>query len=178
MPAVNRADLLEGYVSFDHSGWEVSAGKQNLSWGVGEGGSMILSDNAEPLTMVRLTRVTSTELPGFLSKIGHFRTDWFVGKVKAEYIYARPGAIWTELRFHYYEVLLEIDVARTGMLGRGRSAIGGDAFTTSNFIKNFFGIKEDTNNLGAWHRWRGPRGSIDFNFDIPGLKQMPVIPLF
>ncbi len=33
IPSVNRADLLEGYVSFSHSGWQVSAGKQAMSLG-------------------------------------------------------------------------------------------------------------------------------------------------
>jgi len=33
LASVDRADLLEGYISFSHAGWQVSVGKQAMSWG-------------------------------------------------------------------------------------------------------------------------------------------------
>ena len=162
---VNRADLLEGYISFNHTGWQVSVGKQALSWGVGEGGSMLLSNNAEPLPMVRLTRLVPMELPGFLRKVGHFRTDWFIGKVDGG-VYTPHPLLYGQKFSFTVTPYLEIGIARTGMLGRGRDAIGGDPFTSLNFVRNFFGVT-----INKAHGIAGEgRSSIDFNLDVPGLK--------
>jgi membrane-associated phospholipid phosphatase len=165
LASVNRADLLEGYVSFSHSGWQVSAGKQALSWGVGEGGSLLLSDNAEPLPMIRVTRVIPTELPGFLRVLGQFRTEQFIARVNGG-VYTPHPLLYGEKFSFDVTPYLEVGIARTGMLGRGADAIGGDPFTTSNFIKNFFGIA-----VSKAHGIAGEdRSSIDFNLDVPGLK--------
>jgi membrane-associated phospholipid phosphatase len=162
---VNRADLLEGYVSFSHSGWQVSAGKQAISWGVGEGGSLLLSDNAEPLSMIRVTRVIPMELPGFLRVLGQFRTEQFISRVNGGVYTPHPLMYGQKLSFDVTS-FLEVGIARTGMLGRGADAIGGDPFTTSNFLKNFFGIA-----ISKAHGIAGEdRSSIDFNLDVPGLN--------
>ncbi len=162
---VNRADLLEGYVTFNHSGWQVTAGKQALSWGVGEGGAMLLSDNAEPLYMARLTRVIPAELPGFLRFAGQFRTEWFVAKVNGGPVVPHPLLYGQKFSFHVAG-FLEIGYGRTVLLGRGRNAIGGDPFTTINFFRNFLAINTNPR-IGVPG---DTRGSLDFNLDVPGLR--------
>ena len=41
-PAVVQFNLLDAYVGLMFSNWQVSFGKQSLSWGPGDGGSMTL----------------------------------------------------------------------------------------------------------------------------------------
>jgi hypothetical protein len=62
---------------------------------------------------------------------------------------------------------LEMGFGRTGMLGRGPDAIGGDPFTASNFLRNFFGIATKIPGHGTAGE---DRGSFDLNLDVPGLR--------
>ena len=164
---VDRADLLEGYVTFNHSGWQVSAGKQALSWSVGGEGSMLLSDNAEPMYMARLTRVIPMELPGFLHFVGPFRTEWFVGEVNGGPWAPHPLMYGQKFSFNVAH-FLEVGYGRTAILGRGRDAVGGDAFTTYNYLHSFFGL--NTSIPGANLGVPGfENNELDLNLDVPGL---------
>jgi hypothetical protein len=163
--SVNRADLLEGYLSFDHSGWQVSAGKQAMSWGVGEGGSMLLSDNAEPLNMIRLTRVIPAELPGFLRIAGPFRTEWFLAKDNGGSVVPHPLMYGQKFSFSVAR-FLEVGFGRTVFLGRGPGAMAGDPFTTLNFLRSFFAINSSFKAGVPGSN----QGSLDFNLDVPGLN--------
>jgi Capsule assembly protein Wzi/PAP2 superfamily len=164
LASVNRADLLEGYLSFNHDGWQVSAGKQAMSWNVGEGGAMLLSDNAEPLYAVRLTRTIPAELPGFLRIAGRFRTDWFIAKVNGGSHVPHPLLHGEKISFQVTPYL-ELGVARTALLGKGRNATGGDPFTTANFASDFFALTKHDGSVAGDNR-----GSMDVNLDVPGLK--------
>jgi hypothetical protein len=167
LTSVNRADLLEGYLSFNHDGWQVSAGKQALSWNVGEGGGMLLSDNAEPLYMVRLTRVIPAELPGFLRIAGHFRAEGFVAKVTGGSYVPHLLLHGEKVSFHVTPYL-ELALARTALLGRGPNAIGGDPFTTSTLLRDFFAISRFNGSVKVIPG--DNRSSVDLNLDVPGLK--------
>jgi hypothetical protein len=79
-PSVDRARLLDAYVAMNVSNWQLSYGKQSLWWGPDEGGGMMLSDNADPLTMFRINRVTPFQLPSFLSLLGPMRVEFFIGQ--------------------------------------------------------------------------------------------------
>ena len=80
-PSVQRFDLLEGYAGLTFDNWQVSFGKQTLNWGPGDGGSLMLSDNAEPINMFRINRVSPFRLPSFLSFLGPMRIEFFVGQL-------------------------------------------------------------------------------------------------
>lgn len=79
--AVNRVRLLDAYVGMNFENWQVSFGKQSLWWSPVEGGPMIFSDNAEPVNMFRISRVSPFELPSILSWLGPFRVEWFLGQL-------------------------------------------------------------------------------------------------
>ena len=77
---VNRGRLLDAYVAMNLSDWQLSYGKQSLWWGPDEGGGMMLSDNADPLTMFRVNRATPFRLPSFLGFLGPMRVEFFIGQ--------------------------------------------------------------------------------------------------
>jgi membrane-associated phospholipid phosphatase len=162
---VDRADLLEGYISFSHAGWQVSAGKQAMSWGIGEGGSMLLSDNAEPLNMIRLTRTVPAELPGFFRHLGHFRTELFLAKVNGGPYVPHPLLFGQKFSFKVMPNL-EVGYGRTIILGRGPHAIIGDPFTSLNFFQSYLGITTSRLNSVPGSN----QDSLDLNFDVPGLR--------
>ncbi len=93
-PAVDRFDALNAYVAMNLENWQVSAGKQSLWWGPGEGGAMMYSDNAEPVDMIRISRVSPFKLPGPFALMGPVRTEFFIGKQSgANFLYSPMGLV-------------------------------------------------------------------------------------
>src|SRR6266576_4058290 len=78
---VNRAQLLDAYVGWNLENWQVSFGKQSLWWGPSRGGPLMFSDNAEPVNMFRVNRVSPLRLPSILRWMGPFRIEWFLGQL-------------------------------------------------------------------------------------------------
>jgi membrane-associated phospholipid phosphatase len=93
-PSVDRAHLLDAYVAMNVSDWQLSYGKQSLWWGPDEGGGMMLSDNADPLTMFRVNRVTPFKLPSFLGILGPMRVEFFIGQHSGyEFMFTPEGLV-------------------------------------------------------------------------------------
>src|SRR6266446_5781465 len=74
---VNRLRLLDAYVGMNFENWQVSFGKQSLWWSPTEGGPLMFSDNAEPMNMFRVNRVSPFKLPSVLGWLGPIRFEWF-----------------------------------------------------------------------------------------------------
>jgi membrane-associated phospholipid phosphatase len=98
-PSVQRFQLLDAYAGLTFSNWEVSFGRQSLDWGPGEGGALILSDNAAPINMFRINRVSPLLLPSFLKFLGPLRMEFFVGQLAGHHFVITPSGItgsWTQ----------------------------------------------------------------------------------
>ncbi|HEV2398635.1 MAG TPA: capsule assembly Wzi family protein, partial [Candidatus Sulfotelmatobacter sp.] len=80
-PSVNHFQLLDAYVAMNFENWQLSFGKQSLWWGPGEGGPMMFSDNAAPVEMLRLNRVSPFRLPSILGWMGPIRFELFLGQL-------------------------------------------------------------------------------------------------
>ena len=87
-PAVNRFRTIEAYVALNVNNWQLSFGQQSAWWGSTYGSSLILSDNAEAMPMLKLTRVIPYELPGIFAWLGQIRNTFFVGSMRG-YNYLR-----------------------------------------------------------------------------------------
>lgn len=79
-PSISRGRVLDAYVTMNLSDWQLSYGKQSLWWGPDEGGGMLLSDNADPLTMFRINRITPFKLPWIFGLLGPMRMEFFLGQ--------------------------------------------------------------------------------------------------
>src|SRR6267143_712853 len=94
-PSVTQFSLLDAYVGLMLSNWQVSLGKQSLSWGPGDGGSMTLSTNAPPVNMFRVSRTEPLKLPSFLGWLGPMRTEFFFGQLAGQEFLLNPsGVFW------------------------------------------------------------------------------------
>jgi Capsule assembly protein Wzi/PAP2 superfamily len=80
IPSINQFQLLDAYVGLNFNNWQATFGQQSLWWGPGNGGPMMFSNNAPPIEMFRLNRITPLELPGFLHWLGPMRTEFFFGQ--------------------------------------------------------------------------------------------------
>lgn len=90
--SVNRFRFTDAYVALNVADWELTAGIQSLWWGPDYGTSLMMSNNASPMPMLRVGRVTPYRFPhGPLTWIGEIKNTFFIGSVKG----------WTYLRGSY-----------------------------------------------------------------------------
>jgi hypothetical protein len=80
-PAVQQVQLLDAYAGVNVDNWEITFGKQSLWWGPGNGGPMLFGNNAPPINMFRVNRVSPLDLPKFLHWLGPMRVELFLGQL-------------------------------------------------------------------------------------------------
>ena len=87
-PEQSRFRTIEAYVALDVHNWQLSFGQQSLYWSPDFGGSLLLSNNAQPMVMLRLSRTVPYELPEPFAWLGKIRNTIFVGQLNG-YNYIR-----------------------------------------------------------------------------------------
>jgi membrane-associated phospholipid phosphatase len=177
-PAINRFDVLEGYVGLQINNWQISFGKQSLWWGQDESGPMLFSTNTEPILMLQINRVKPFQLPGILGVLGPMRIDYLVGRLDGyRWVFgANSGFIgsWTQSLsdepFIIGEKLsfkpsadLELGISATALFGGP-----GVPATTHQLLKAMFstgnGLPGTAGDAGD------RRGGFDFSYRIPGMR--------
>jgi len=83
---IDRFQFLDSYVGATFSNWQLSFGKQSLWWGPGVGGPMMWSNNAEPITMFRVNRVSPFKLPWVFGYLGPMRVELFLGQLSGHHL--------------------------------------------------------------------------------------------
>ncbi len=76
----SRPRPVEAYVSAKLADWQLNFGYQALWWGPDRSTSLMLSNNAEALPMLRLDRVKPVKMPGPLSLLGPVHFDLFLAR--------------------------------------------------------------------------------------------------
>jgi len=133
---INRPRLLDAYVSVNMSNWQLSLGKQSLSWAPGPD-SMTWNDNVEPVNMARLANPQPFRLPGFLGHLGPIRTEQFFGRLEGHSYVPRPFVYGQKFNIKPFS-FLELGFGRRSVLG----GTGGQAFTGANFLRSLAGIHD------------------------------------
>jgi len=96
--SVNRVELLDAYVGLNVENWQITFGRQSLWWGPGDGGPMMFGDDAEPIDMFRINRVSPFQLPSFLKLLGPIRTEFFIGQLEGQHFFDTSSGVvgsWT-----------------------------------------------------------------------------------
>jgi len=88
---VQQLKVLEAYVGLTISNWQISFGPQSLSWGPGDGGALMFSDNAAPINMFRINRNTPLSIPLVSRFLGPVRTEFFFGQLTGHYFVGEPN---------------------------------------------------------------------------------------
>lgn len=176
-PAFNQARFLDSYVGMNFSDWQISYGNQSLWWGPSQGGALMFSDNARPMRMFRVNRVTPFRLPSFLGVLGPMRVEGYVGQYSGYNFVLTPtglaGAYGTALNpqpIDHGERLsfkptanLEIGLSRTTDYGGP-----GYPLTMHNFLRSVFSTG---NSLPGMANKPGARRSgLDFSYRVPGMR--------
>ncbi len=164
---VDRPRLLDSYIAVNVNNWEISLGKQSLTWGPGPGGSLLWSDNAEPVNMARIVNPEPFNLPGILRFLGPVRIDQFFGRLQGHSYVPRPFIYGQKINFKPLPCL-ELGFGRTTMIGGN----GGDPITSRNLFRSFLppGI-----NLGTRAVPGDGRDVMDWTFYVPGIRNYVVL---
>jgi hypothetical protein len=109
-------DLIEGYGKTMAGPVEVEAGRDSLWWGPARRGSMLMSDNAQPLTMVKIANPQPAQLPWIFSYLGPFKAEWFFAQLEKDRDF--PNANLSGMRINFKpHPLVELGVSRVMMFG-------------------------------------------------------------
>jgi len=134
-------DLIEAYGKTMVGPIEVQAGKDSLWWGPGRGGSIMMSNNAQPLPMVKVTNPQPMELPWILRMFGPFRAQWFLAELEEDR--AIPEARLSAVRLNFKpHPRWELGLSRAIMFG-GRGQPRVDLF---DYAKAFLARSEQAEN--------------------------------
>ena len=175
--STDRGHLLDAYVAMNLSDWQLSYGKQSLWWGPDEGGAMMLSDNADPLTMFHVNRVTPFRLPSFLGVLGPMRVEFFIGQYSGyEFMLTPKGLVGQYGQSLHPQPIVHgerISFKPTSNLEIGLSRTtdyGGPGYPLT--LHSFFRSVFSTSNAlpGAASKPGSRRSGMDLNYRIPGLR--------
>jgi hypothetical protein len=130
--------LFEGYAKLEFFNVEIEAGKDTLWWGPGRHGSMILTDNAQPLKLVKLSNPKPVVLPWIFKYLGLFKFQWFWTELERNR--AVPNAEFMGFRLNIKPApFLELGASRTYQLGgRGSGVKGITDLNFSDWMKIIF----------------------------------------
>jgi hypothetical protein len=76
----SRIRLIEAYAAVNYSNWQICFGQQGLWWGPDRTTSLILSNNAEAMPMLRLANVSPLKMPSILSAVGPVHFELFLAR--------------------------------------------------------------------------------------------------
>lgn len=163
IPSINRFTLVEAYGLVKVDNWELSFGKQSLWWGAGQGGALMLSDNAEPFVMARARRIVASEFPWIFRRLGPVKLDVFFAQLAGNQFPPRPLIHGERLSIRP-SPNLEIGFTRTAELGGV-----GRPITFAAVLNSYISVKSsDTYAANASPGKRVFGG--DFAYKIPGLR--------
>ena len=134
-----RMTLKKAYAVIGFTWIDIFVGKDSQWWGPGYNGSILFSNNAEPLTMLKFTAPRPLQLPWVFKYLGPFQYSFFVTQLaKDRSDYPEPYFYGMRLNFkpHPY---LELGLERTSILGgSGRST------SLHTWLDSLFGSNEHT----------------------------------
>jgi hypothetical protein len=177
VPVTHRLRLLDAYAAMNVHGWQISAGKQTLWWGPALGGSLIMSNNAQPINMLRLDRAAPIELPSIFKLLGPIRTEFFLGRLSGYEFVESPSGLIGQLGrplqkqpFIHGQKLsfkptpnLEFGFSRTTIYGGPGYPLTGRTLSRSLFSTggSRAGVADDPGDR---------RSGFDFTYRLPGLR--------
>lgn len=176
--AMNRFELLDAYAGLTFDNWQVSFGQQSLSWSPMQSGPLMFSDNAVPINMFRISRVSPFQLPSILGWLGPIRMEWFLGQLTGhDFVFQTNTGIVGQFsqpldrqpflqgeKFAFkptsnFEFSVSLSVVFAG---------GPTPLTLHNFIKSY--------SIGQGNGLPGPtdpgdrRSGVEFSYRVPGLR--------
>ena len=77
----SRLRSVEAYAGLNLANWQFTFGQQSLWWGTNRSTSLLLSNNAEAMPMLRVDRTSPMKLPSLLGLLGPMSVSGFIGRL-------------------------------------------------------------------------------------------------
>jgi hypothetical protein len=142
--------IIEGYGKLGLGSFEIEVGKDSMSWGPGHGG-MIMSNNADPFKMVKISNPGPISLPWIFRALGPVKIVWFLTQLEKDRLIPKPKLTGLRVEFKPHPAV-EIGLSRTMIFGgEGRSS-----YSFLDYWKAFGGSNEalsgnrDNDQLGGF----------------------------
>jgi membrane-associated phospholipid phosphatase len=163
-PTRNQARLLDAYVGLNLANWQLSYGQESQWWGPGESGPLLFSDNAAPVRMFHIDRVSPFHLPWIGKYLGPMRWDAFFGKLQGNLLSPAPFFHGEKISFKPTPNL-EFGFTRTVEVGGE-----GRPFTLERFYLTYFSATSYFEKPAL--KDPGKRdGGFDFSYRLPYLRK-------
>ncbi len=152
-----KAKKIYGLISL--FGLDLVAGKDSQWWGPGYHGSVLLSNNPEPLKMVKLTNPEPVILPWIFKYLGPFRFVAFVTRLEKDRRDVPEPILWG-LNLNFKPIpYLELGLERTAIMGgKGRSE------SLDTWLHSFTGVGENDNNSAGGDQRAGYYAKLTLPF--------------
>ncbi|MCM8789790.1 MAG: capsule assembly Wzi family protein, partial [Candidatus Omnitrophica bacterium] len=108
--------LDEAAAKFSLFNTELSASKSAMWWGPGFHGSMLISNNAKALNLVRLRSINSFYLPWMFKNLGSFGINFFIGQLEKDRTIPAPRLAGLRLEWSPLPYLV-LGANRTAIMG-------------------------------------------------------------
>lgn len=154
--------IKNGYAVFDF-GWDLVAGRGSQWWGPGYHGALLVSNNAEPLTMVKVANPGPVVLPWIFKYLGPFHFDLFASKLEKDRADVSEPYLWgmrVNIKPHPN---LELGLERTSLTGgQGRPT------TWQTWFNSFTGRHEHCSDpQGCYYKSSDQRAGYDLKLTLP-----------
>ena len=170
--AVSRFAVLDSQVALSLGNLQITFGKQSAWLGPSRSGSLLLSNNAAPFTMLRFETVSPYRIPGLSRFLGPMKTEFFIGQLSG-HTSISDGTHFTGPNIDPQPFLHgdRISFKPTANLevGMGIAVMFGGAglpFTFHNFLRTYYAHTPDTA-VNPGKRFSG----FDFSYRIPHLRK-------
>jgi len=177
--AENRARLLDAYVGLTFDNWQISFGKQSLWWSPMQSGPLMFSNNADPVNIFRISRVSPFKLPSILGWLGPIRAEWFIGQFAGhEFVFRNDFGVVGQFgkslsrqpflhgqKFSFKPTKnLEFSVSLTAVFAGGPVPL-----TWHTLLHSYYGLPNSSGGSAVSDEGDG-RSGVDFSYKIPGLR--------
>jgi len=160
----DQARLLDAYVGLNLGNWQLSYGQESQWWGPGESGPLLFSDNASPVRMFHVDRVSPFVLPSFLKIFGPMRWDAYFGQLQGHRISPNPYFHGEKISFKPTPNL-EFGFTRNAVVGGG-----GRPFTLGRLFQTYFNAGSSNNKNPVTDPGKRD-GGFDFSYRVPYLRK-------
>jgi membrane-associated phospholipid phosphatase len=161
---MDRFYPIDMYAGVKLGEYALTFGKQSLWLGPTESGPLMVSDNADPMYTLALSRTTPLVLPGVFHWLGQIRGEFFFSKLSGHQFPQRPFFNLQKISFRFTDNL---------ELGFTRSSIWagvGHPFTARALGRNFFTVSDTLGPFGDPSDPGDRKSGFDFSYRVPGLR--------
>ena len=170
--AVSRFTLLDSQVAMSLGNLQITFGKQSAWLGPSRSGSLLLSNNAVPITMLRFETVSPFRIPGISRVLGPMKNEFFIGQLSG-HTSISDGTGFTgpniDPQPYVHGDRISFKPTQNLEVGMGISVMFGGAglpFTFHNFLRTYYAHSPNTS-INPGKRF----SAFDFTYRIPRLRK-------